>query len=159
MRGTQLLRAGALAALALVLVPAVADASVQTATCVGTTTLDPPTNYSDTSAPGVTIERWDFTGVQDLCLADGTVVDAAMKGSLILVTRDDGTGWALVRYTLEVPNGTLRGIVRAHFSPTSFDATVRVYGGTGLLAGMSGYGTTQPTGPNTFLDRIVYKYI
>ncbi len=157
MRGIQLLRAAVLTAVIL-LVPTVAEASLHTVRCVGTTTLDPPTNYSSTRGQGVTVERWDFTGVQDLCLADGSIVDAAMEGDAIVVTRQDGTGRAIVRYTLAVPDGTLQGIGRAQFTQTTFDGRVRAFGGTGVLSGMSGHGTTRPTGPNTFLDEIIYQY-
>ena len=108
--------------------------------------------------PGVTVETWDFTGVQDFCLADGTVVDATMEGQLTLVTRADGTGLVVVPYAIVIPNGTLKGIVTTRFSPTTFDAKIHAFGGTGVLSGVTGYGTAQMTGPNTFTNRTTYWY-
>jgi hypothetical protein len=55
----------------------------------------------------VTIERFGFTGVHDMCLADGTVVVATLAGHLTQVTRADGTGSIFVRETLSITNGTL----------------------------------------------------
>jgi hypothetical protein len=139
-------------------VAAPAAAQPHTATCIGTATLGPPTNYTSSERGGVKIERFDFTGVHDLCLADGTVVVATLAGHLTQVTRDDGSGSIFVRQTMSIPTGSLESIVRVRFSPTSFDANALVFGGTGELAGISGHGTTAPTGPNTFLSRVVYRY-
>lgn len=163
MRGTRLLKAAIVAATVSVIaismtVPTAAHARPHTAACVGTTTLGPPVNYTSTAGRGVTVARWDFTGVQDLCLADGSVVVATMAGHLTLMTREDGTGRVVVRYSLAVPNGSLEGTVHTQFSPTSFDAKVHAFGGRGVLTGMSGYGTTVMTGPNTFNDTMVYRY-
>ncbi len=155
---TPVLKAAMVIVVAVFSLAAPAAAQPHTATCVGTTTLGPPTNYTSSERGGVTVEKFDFTGVHDLCLADGTVVVATLAGRLTQVTRDDGTGRIFVRETMAIPTGTLDAIVRVRFSPTSFDATVRVFGGTGELAGISGQGTTTPTGPNTFLSQIVYRY-
>lgn len=157
MRGVQLLKA-AILAVAVAGAPGVAEATPQAVVCVGTTTLGPPTNYAVTDGPGVTVETWDFTGVQDFCLADGTVVEATMEGQLTLVTRADGTGLVVVPYAIAISNGMLKGIVYTQFSPTTFDAKIYAFGGTGVLSGVTGYGTTQPTGPNTFLDQMTYRY-
>ena len=145
----------AVAALSLA-APTTADAS--TITCVGTTTLGPPASYTSKERGGDLVEKLEITGVHDLCLADGTVVSATITGTLRQVTHPDGTGHVVVDETLSVAGGTLEANIRADFSPTSFDATVRAYGGRGTLRGMSGRGTTVPTGPNTFLSEIVYHY-
>ena len=158
MRRTRVLMVGMVMAAALFSLAAPAAAQPHTATCVGSATLGPPTNYTSTERGGVSIERFDFTGVHDLCLADGTVVVGMLAGHLTQVTRADGTGSIFVRETLSIPNGTLDSTIRVRFSPTSFDATALVFGGTGELAGIFGQGTTTPTGPNTFLSRIVYRY-
>ncbi len=156
MRGTRLLQA--LIVAAAVAMPTAAQATPHTATCVGTTTLGPPMNYSSTAVGKMVVAKWDFTGAHDLCLADGTVVRATMTGDLTLTTRDDGTGRVAVRHSLAIPGGTLEGTVHTRFSPTSFDAKVHAFGGSGVLAGMSGHGTTVMTGPNTFNDTMVYRY-
>jgi len=156
MRGTRLLQAAIVAA--AVAIPTAAQAKPDTATCIGTTTLGPPSNYSSTARGSVVVATWDFTGVSDLCLADGTVVEATMTGELRLTTRDDGTGRVAVRYSLAIPDGSLEGTVHTRFSPTSFDAKVRAFAGRGVLAGMSGSGTTVMTSPNTFNNTMVYRY-
>lgn len=158
MRGIKMLGAATVAMGVLGVTPGVAGAQPETVTCVGHSTLGPPTNFTSTGGEGVTIQRWDFTGNQDLCLADGTVVLAALTGRISLFTRADGTGWVLVHYTDTIPMGTLDGTVVTHFSPTSFDARVHAFGGTGVLTGMTGTGTTVMTGPNTFDDVMEYRY-
>jgi hypothetical protein len=156
MRITHLLKAATVAAVFLLAVPTAADA--HTATCVAVATLDPPTNFTSRAADGVIIETWDFTGLHGLCLADGTYVDADLAGHVTQVRHDDGTGRLVVRETMSIPTGTIEALVVVRFSPTSFDATAVVFGGTGELSGVSGRGTTQPTGPNTFLSETVYRY-
>lgn len=156
MRSAHMFKAAVAVAAWSLAVPTAADAS--TITCVGTTTLGPPASYTSSGGGGALVERLEITGVHDLCLADGTVVSAAITGTLLKVTHPDGTGHVVVNETLSVAGGTLEGNVRARFSPTSFDATVHAYGGTGTLKGMSGRGTTIPTGPNTFLSEVVYQY-
>ena len=158
MRRTHVLKAAIAVVAAVFSFAAPAAAQPHTAVCIGTATLDPPTNYASSERGGVTVETFDFTGVHDLCLADGTVVVGTLAGSLTQVTRGDGTGRIFVRQTMSTPNGTLDSIVRVRFGPTRFDATAHVFGGTGELVGITGHGTTAPTGPNTFLSRIVYRY-
>src|SRR5215210_4636335 len=157
MRGTHALTATMVMVAALFSLEAPAAAQPHTALCVGTATLDPPTNYTSSARRGVLIESFDFTGVHDLCLADGTVVFATLAGHLTQISRADGTGSILVRQTMSIPSGTLESMVRVRFSPTSFDANAFVFGGTGELAGVTGHGTTAPTGPHTFLSRLVYR--
>ena len=91
--------------------------------------------------------------MQDLCLADGSVVVAEMTGHLRLTTGDDGTGRVLVAYGLAIPGGTLEGTVHTRFSQTSFDARVHAFGGTGVLLGMTGRGTHPDDGPQHFRRR------
>lgn len=156
MRITHLLKAAMLAAVFLVAVPVAADA--HTATCVAVATLDPPTNYTSRARDGVVIETWDFTGLHGLCLADGTHIDANLVGHVNQIRHADGTGTLVVRETMSMATGTLEALIVVRFSPTSFDATAIVFGGTGELSGVTGRGTTQPIGPNTFLSETVYRY-
>lgn len=156
MRSAHMFKAAVAVAAWSLVVATAADAS--TITCVGTTTLGPPASYTSSGGGGSLVERLEITGVHDLCLADATVVSATITGTLLQVTHPDGTGHVVVNETLSVAGGTLEGDVRAFFSPTGFDATVHVYGGTGTLEGMSGRGTTVPTGANTFLSEVVYQY-
>jgi hypothetical protein len=146
-----------LAPVALVSAPVSADAPT-TVVCVGSTTLHAPKNYSAAGSGPVTVERWDFTGVQDFCLRDGSGVEAEIAGDLTLTTHADGSGIVVVHYSLAVTDGTLKGTVLTHYSPTSFDSRVHAFGGTGVLSGVSGEGTTIPTGPNTFADQMEYRY-
>jgi hypothetical protein len=156
MRITHLLKAAMVGAVFLLAVPTAADA--HSATCIAVTTLDPPTNFTSRAADGIVIETWDFTGVHGLCLADGTNVEADLEGHVHQVRHDNGTGTVVVQETMSIPTGTLKGLVVVRFSPTSFDATAVAFGGTGELSRVSGKGTTQPTGPNTFLSEMVYRY-
>lgn len=156
MRSASKFKAAVAAAACMAVVPSAADAS--TGTCFGTTTLNAPSSYTSHGGRGALVERLGISGVHDLCLADGTKVGATLAGTLMQVTRPDGTGHVVVHETLSVVDGTLEANVRAFFSPTSFDATVHVYGGTGSLRGITGRGTTSPTGPNTFLSQIDYEY-
>lgn len=161
MRRTHVLKAAVVMAAAVLSMAAQASpaaAAPHTVVCVGTTTLDPPTNYTSNGAAGLIVVRFDFTGVHDFCLGDGSVVVATMAGNLTQFSHDDGTGSIVVRYTVSVPGGTLDGIVQARFSPTSFKADIVAFRGTGTLSRVTGRGATTPTGPNTFSDRIVYRY-
>ena len=156
MRITHLLKATMVAAVFLLAVPTPAHA--HTATCVAVATLYPLTNFTSRAGDGVVIETWDFTGLHGLCLADGTHVDADLAGHVTQIRHDDGTGRLVVRETMSIPTGTLDALVVVRFSPTSFEATAIVFGGTGELSGVSGKGTTQPIGPNTFLSETLYRY-
>ena len=133
-------------------------AHADTRTCVGAATISDPTNLMTRSAGGVTVETWEFTGTHDLCLADGTVVVATLTGQVTQIRRDDGTALLVVRETLSIPAGTLDAHILARTTPTSFEANVRLFGGTGELAGVTGQGTTIPTGPGSFRSEIVYRY-
>jgi hypothetical protein len=138
--------------------PATASAENGKALCIGITTIGPPSNFSSTVHGDWTIEEFDFTGVHDLCLEDGSIVAAPMVGHIRRMVDGEGAGHLVVHETLSIPGGTLDGTVRTRFTPTTFDARVHVSGGTGVLSGVSGHGVTEPTGPNTFLSHIVYKY-
>ena len=156
MRAARVLRAGVLV---LALSSAAPTAALGgTVTCIGSATIGAPTNYASRAEGGVVIETWDFTGTHDLCLADSTVVTATMAGQAISVSRADGSTVLVVRETLSIPAGTLHAIVLARLTPSSFEATVHAYGGTGELAGVTGRGTTTPTSPNTFQSEVVYRY-
>ena len=157
MRSAHMFKAAVAVAACSLALPTAADAS--TITCVGTTTLGPPASYTSSGGGDALVERLEITGMHDLCLADGTVVSAAITGTLLQVTHPDhGTGHVVVNETLSVMGGTVEANVRARFGPEGFDATVHVYGGTGTLEGMSGRGTTFPTGEGTFFSQIDYQY-
>lgn len=133
-------------------------AHADTRTCVGSATIGEPINLTTRSAGGVTVETWEFIGIHDVCLADGTVVVATVTGQATQIRRDDGSALLVVRETLSIPTGTLDAQVLARTTPTSFKANVRLFGGTGELAGVTGRGTTMPTGPGSFRSEIVYRY-
>lgn len=136
--------------------PAVAKAD--TRLCVGLATLSEPHNVTVRTAHDVTVTTWDFTGTHDLCLADGTVVLATVAGHVTEVRRNDESAVLVVRETMSIPTGTLDALIVARTTPTSFEATAHAFGGTGELAGVTGHGTTTPTGPGTFRSEIVYRY-
>lgn len=138
--------------------PGVASAGPDAIECVGHSTISPPNGYSVSISPGLKTERWTFTGVRDLCLADGSRVEAFLEGQITIFTHPDGTGRIVVPFKLTIAGGTLDGIVLTSFSPTSFDGRVHAFGGTGVLTGMTGKGTTLMTGPFTFDDQTWYRY-
>lgn len=130
----------------------------ETRTCIGSATIGAPIDLTTRTADGVTVEMWEFTGTHDVCLADGTVVVATVTGDVTQIRKDDGTSLLVVRETLSIPTGTVDALVLARTTPTSFEADVRLFGGTGELAGVTGHGTTMPTGPGSFRSEIVYRY-
>lgn len=143
---------------ALAVAPATASAENNKAVCIGITTIGAPTNFSSTPLGAWTVEEFDFTGIHDICLEDGSVVAGTMVGHIKRFVDAEGAGHLVVHETVSIPGGTIEGTVRTSFSETTFDARVHVLGGTGVLAGVSGHGVTEPVGPNTFLSNIVYKY-
>ncbi len=143
------------AALSLAMPP---PAQADTRMCIGSATLGDPVNFTTRTADGVAVDTWEFTGTHDLCLADGTVVTATLAGHVTQIRRDDGSALLVVRETMSIPTGTLDALIVARTTPTSFQATVRAFGGTGELAGVTGRGTTTPTGPGTFRSEILYRY-
>ena len=138
--------------------PATASAENGKFMCIGITTIGPPSNFSSTLHGGWTIEEFDFTGLHDVCLEDGSVVSGTMAGHIKRMVDSEGSGHLVVNETVSIPGGTVEGTVRTSFTPTTFDARVHEFGGTGVLSGLSGHGVTEPVGPNTFLSHIVYKY-
>ena len=156
MRIIRLLLTAMVGAVISIAVPPAAQAD--TRTCVGSATIGEPTNLTTRSAGGTTVETWEFTGTHDLCLADGTVVAATLSGQATQVRRDDASAVLVVRETLSIPTGTLDAHIVARTTSTSFQADVRLFGGTGELAGVTGQGTTTPTGPGSFRSEIVYRY-
>lgn len=156
MRTTRLLTAAIMMMALSLTMPAAATADSRP--CIGTAALSEPLNVSVRTAQDVTVTTWDFTGTHDLCLADGTVVLATVAGHLTEVRRPDGSAVLVVHETMSIPTGTLDAHIVARTTPTSFDATAHAFGGTGELAGVTGHGTTIPTGPATFRSEMVYRY-
>ena len=155
MRGAHVLKAAMAVAVLPLVVPTAAGAD--TAPCVGTATVFPPTPTRLTGGEGATVARFEFTGTHDFCLADGTVVLADMAGTMQLVTHTDGTAHMTIHSTLTIPGGTIDGLLLATIGET-FDGTVHGFHGTGVLTGVSGTGITYPTGPNTFESVVDYRY-
>lgn len=121
---------------------------------------------TDTSTPDVsgsaaaTVIRFDFTGVSDICLADGRNVTGALAGHTIQVAGADGTGSIIVRETLTIADGSTVGYVAvARFSSSGFQGNVFTTSGTGQLARVVGRGTFFPTGPTTFATLVTYEYL
>ena len=156
MRTTRLLTAATMVMALSLAMPSAAKAD--TRPCIGSAALSEPLNVSVRTSHGGTVTTWDFVGNHDLCLADGTVIVATVAGHLTEVRRPDGSAVLVVRETMSIPTGTLDAHIVARTTPTSFDATAHAFGGTGELAGVTGHGTTIPTGPGTFRSEMVYRY-
>lgn len=153
----KLLAAAAIAAVAAV-VAGRADASAPVA-CAGNVVLTGQSNVQVRSAGPQTIVSFDFTGVHDMCLADGSKVLATIAGHLTQRTSPSGDLTLRFDEVLSYGGGELAFRGEASLSGANWQSHVQSVGaGTGALAGIHGQGSFYPTGPTSFADVLYYVY-
>jgi hypothetical protein len=154
---TRLVAALAAAAAAVVAI-APADAAAPVA-CAGTIQLTGVSNVEVRAAGPATFTSFDFTGLHDICLADGSVVTGTVAGHLVQRQAADGDVTLRFDEVLSYGGGTLAYRGSASLSGENWQSHVATVGaGTGVLAGIHGQGSFFPTGPTSFADVIHYVY-
>lgn len=156
-RRLRLLAAVPIAAAAIVLA-APAEASAPVA-CAGNVALTGTSNQQIQNDGPHTVVSFDFTGVHDLCLADGTKVVATVAGRLVQRLSPNGDLTLRFDEVLSYGGGDLAFRGEASLSGTNWQSHVQSVGhGTGPLAGFQAQGSFFPTGPTSFSDVLYYVY-
>jgi hypothetical protein len=140
------------------LVPGAAQATAPVA-CAGTVQLTGTSNTQVRVAAGNTFVEFDFTGLHDICLADGSRVTGTLTGHLVQRTSADGDLSIRFDEILAYGGGTLGFRGEASLTDGAWQSHVQSVGaGTGPLAGMHGQGSFWFTGPTSLADLIHYVY-
>lgn len=136
--------------------PAAAAAPIP---CAGNVQITGVTNQQVWQAGPNTFVSFGFTALHDLCLADGSVVVAAVEGTLWQRIGGDGSMNLRFDEVATYGGGTLAYRGEASLNESGWHASVRTVGnGTGVLSGIHGQGTFWPTSPSSFGDVISYVY-
>jgi hypothetical protein len=150
------------AAAAVLLTAVVAAGAARAAApvpCAGTVQLTGTSNTVVRSAGGNTFVEFDFTGLHDICLADGSRVVGTLEGHLVQRTSADGDLSLRFDEVLSYGGGTLGFRGEATLADGNWQSHVGTVGsGTGPLAGMHGQGSFWFTGPTSLADVIAYVY-
>jgi hypothetical protein len=151
-----LLATGAVIAGAIVTGAADAAAPVP---CAGVVLLTGTSNVEVRTAGPQTFVEFDFTGLHDVCLADGSRVQGTLAGHLVQRTSSSGDVSIHLEETLFYGGGTLDYRGEASLAKGRWQSHIQTVGrGTGPLAGIHGQGEFFPTGPTSFADVISYVY-
>ena len=127
--------------------------------CAGTVQLTGTSNLSVEQAGPQVVVEFDFTGLHDLCLADGSVVTGTVSGHLVQRTSADGDLSIRFDEILSFGGGTLGYRGEAALANGTWQSHVQTVGaGTGPLAGILGHGEFWFTGPASLGDVISYVY-
>ena len=127
--------------------------------CEGTVQLTSQSNFEVREAGRQTFVEFDFTGLHDICLADGSVVTGVVEGHLVQRTSDNGDLGLRFDEVLSYGGGTLGYRGEASLTSGNWQSHVVTVGlGTGPLAGIHGQGTFWFTSPASFADLIYYVY-
>lgn len=127
--------------------------------CAGTVVITGTSNLDVRSADGQTVVAFDFTGLHDLCLRDGSKATASMTGRLVQRLAADGDLSLRFDETVGYGGGSLDFRGEATLAGGNWQSHVQTVGaGTGPLAGIHGQGSFYPTGPTSFIDVINYVF-
>jgi len=127
--------------------------------CEGTVQLTSQSNFQVREAGRQTFVEFDFTGLHDICLADGSVVTGIVEGHLVQRTSENGDLGLRFDEVLSYGGGTLGYRGEASLTRGNWQSHVVTVGaGTGPLNGIHGQGTFWFTGPASFADLIYYVY-
>jgi hypothetical protein len=127
--------------------------------CAGTVQLTSQSNFQVREAGRQTFVEFDFTGLHDICLADGSVVTGIVEGHLVqrISANDDFS--LTFDEVLSYNGGTLGYRGEGGLTGGNWHSNVVTVGlGTGPLAGIHGQGTFVFTGPTSLADVIYYVY-
>jgi hypothetical protein len=129
------------------------------APCAGAVQLTGTSNTEVRSAGGNTFVEFDFTGLHDICLADGSRVVGTLQGHLVQRTSADGDLSLRFDEVLSHGGGTLAFRGEATLAGGNWQSHVQTVGaGSGPLAGIHGQGSFWFTGPTSLADVIAYVY-
>jgi opacity protein-like surface antigen len=127
--------------------------------CSGTVQLTAISNLHVSTAGPQTFVEFDFTGLHDICLADGSLVTATVAGHLTQRQSSDGDPSIRFDETASYAGGTLGYRGEASLANGSWQSHVQTVGeGTGVLGGIHGQGSFWFTGPTSLADQISYVY-
>jgi hypothetical protein len=127
--------------------------------CEGTVQFTGQSNFQVRQAGNQTFVEFDFTGLHDICLADGSVVTGIVEGHLVQRTAANGDFSLTVDEVLSYNGGTLGYRAEGSLTGGNWHSNVMTVGlGTGPLAGIHGQGTFVFTGPASIADVIYYVY-
>jgi hypothetical protein len=127
--------------------------------CYGTVQLTSQSNFQVRQAGRQTFIQFDFTGLHDICLADGSVVTGIVAGHLVQRTSANGDFSLTFNEVLSYNGGTLGYRGEGSLTRGNWQSHVVTVGaGTGPLAGIHGQGTFVFTGPASLTDVIYYVY-
>jgi hypothetical protein len=127
--------------------------------CDGTVQLTSQSNFQVRQAGRQTFVQFDFTGLHDICLADGSVVTGIVAGHLVQRISANGDFSLTFDEVLSYNGGTLGYRGQGSLTGGNWQSNVMTVGlGTGPLAGIHGQGTFVFTGPASLTDVIYYVY-
>ena len=127
--------------------------------CEGTVQLTSQSNFQVREAGRQTFVEFDFTGLHDICLADGSVVTGIVEGHLVQRISANGDFSLTFDEVLSYNGGTLGYRGEGSLTRGNWHSNVMTVGlGTGPLAGIHGQGTFVFTGPTSLADVIYYVY-
>ena len=127
--------------------------------CEGTVQLTSQSNIQVRQAGSQTFVDFDFTGLHDICLADGSVVTGIVEGHMSQRISANGDLGLRFDEVLSYGGGTLGYRGEASLTRGNWQSHVVTVGnGTGPLAGIHGQGTFVFTGPTSLADVIYYVY-
>jgi hypothetical protein len=127
--------------------------------CDGAVQLTNQSNVQVRQVGFQTFVEFDFTGLHDICLGNGSEVTGIVTGHLVQRISTNGDFTLRFNEILSYGGGTLGYRGEASQSNGHFQSHVVTVGaGTGPLAGIHGEGTFTFTGPTSFADVIYYVY-
>ena len=127
--------------------------------CDGTVQLTSQSNFQMRQAGRQTFVQFDFTGLHDICLADGSVVTGIVAGHFVQRTSANGDFSLTFDEVLSYNGGTLGYRGEGILTGGNWQSHVVTVGnGTGPLAGIHGQGTFVFTGLTSLTDVINYVY-
>lgn len=147
------------AAAAFAVAPGAVAEAASPVPCHGTVAITGTSNFDVRTAGGHTIVAFDFIGVHDICLRDGSKVVASIAGRLVQRLSPNGDLTLRFDEVLSYGGGSLGFRGEASLSGGKWQSHVQSVGtGTGQLAGIHGQGEFWFTGPTSFADVISYVY-
>jgi hypothetical protein len=116
-------------------------------------------NFQVRQVDSQTFVEFDFTGLHDICLADGSEVTGTAAGHLTQRTSDNGDLTLRFDEILNYGGDTLGYRGEASLTGGNWQSEVMTVGaGSGPLRGIRGQGTFWFTGPTSLADVIYYVY-
>jgi hypothetical protein len=135
------------------------SASAAPEPCYGNVQLTGQSNFQVRQAGAQTFVEFDFIGLHDICLANGSEVTGTVAGHLVQRTSTNGNSSLNFDEVLSYGGGALGYRGEASLTGANWQSQVTTEGaGTGPLSGIHGQGTFWFTGPTSLSDVIYYVY-